>query len=140
MLKTTYEIVRVALAGAVIYGTVAPTYRLAEGLEELRQLTHSARLDMETRTDEFHSQIFDGIVRWANGKEREGEQATIRRLRRSIEDTVDIDCNTVDDVSYELPTIELGKRGVYELRMLCRTRELVISFPKAAAELRYLGE
>ncbi len=131
---------RITLWGALAYSIAAPAYKLVEGIESLTQLSYAARDHIDARTDDYRAEHFNLLFRQFGEQAGKGEQEAIRHFRREIEKNLGINCNTVDDASYDPPKVGLGKRGVYELRMPCRTRELVISFPRAAVELRSPGE
>lgn len=121
---------RIGFWGGMTYGTIMPAYQVAQGLEEINQFIQSARQDLEARTDKYYAHRFEGILRYADGKEKAGEQKAIRQFRRNIENVLEVDCNTIDGTKYEMPVMKLGLKGIYELRMKCRTGELVIPFPR----------
>ena len=126
LLRNGLLALKISFWGGITYGTILPAYRVAQGLEEMRQLIQSVRQDQEARTDEYRAHRFDGILRYADGKEKEGEQKAIRQFRRSIEAMVGEDCGTVDSEQYELPKIEQLKKGRYELQMECKGKTLVL--------------
>ena len=134
VLKIGYNIGKLSLWGALLYGTVVPAYRLVESIDSLTRLAHSAREDIETRTEQYRPDQFKGLFRYAQGKEREGEQKVIHLFRRNIADTLGEDCHTQEGIHYELPTLERIGKGKYELRMECNGQMLVI--PLRERELR----
>lgn len=117
-----------------MYGTIVPAYRLTESIDSLTQLAHSTREQIETRTDEYRAEQFEGIFRYVQGKEKEGAQAVIRGFRRNIEKVVGIDCSTVDSEQYELPEPVRLRKGKYELQMECGGKTLIV--PLGEIELR----
>lgn len=134
MMRTVYSIGKIAVWGALLYGTIIPAYRFADSLDKLNQLVYSIREHIETRTNEYKIEQFEGIFRYAKGKEKEGEQKVVRELRRNIEDTLGEDCHTTDSSTYELPRLEPVGNGKYELRMECDGRTLAT--PLGEAEIR----
>lgn len=133
-LRIGHSIGKLSLWGALLYGTIIPAYRFADSLDQLNQLAYSIREHMEARTDEYRTEQFKGIFRYAERKEQEGEQGAIRRFRRNIEDVLGENCHTTDSSTYELPRLEPVGNGKYELRMECDGRMMAV--PLGKVELR----
>ncbi|HLC71730.1 MAG TPA: hypothetical protein VJI32_06985 [Candidatus Nanoarchaeia archaeon] len=134
--RVVSPIARISLWAALTYSLIVPSYKLASSLDSLTQYANSTREYIEAQSDEYGPERFEGLFKGFKEQAGRGEQETIRRFRRNVEKALGVDCHTIDDAIYDLPKVELGEKGWYELRMPCGVRELVVSFPSTSVEVR----
>ncbi len=136
---------RVALWGGIAasivpaYGILSVSSRLDTFLTESRRYNLSQETSLSAAGNQQEgpprNRALD-LLAQVGERERQREQAFIQRFQSSLEDSLGIDCNSWGNFRYEMPTLQRRAGGLYELRMRCGEKELVISFPREKVTVR----
>lgn len=134
--RIVHSTATLSLFAGVLYSIVAPTYKFCEGIDRLTLFAQEAQYHIEGGMENYQAERFYGLFHQLEQKVNEREQAVIRDFRRRIESTLEINCHTNDEATYGMPIIKQKGSELYELRLACNSKELVISFSEKQVGLR----